>query len=73
VQVPLLDLKAQYSSIKTDIESAIAEVLQSQRFILGPKVEECEEAIALYCGCPHAIGKRCFISMPDGREHWPRR
>lgn len=56
MQVPLLDLKAQYSLIKTDVESAIAEVLQSQRFILGPKVEECEEAIARYCGCPHAIG-----------------
>jgi hypothetical protein len=37
MQVPLLDLKAQYSLIKTDVESAIAEVLQSQRFILGPK------------------------------------
>jgi dTDP-4-amino-4,6-dideoxygalactose transaminase len=56
MQVPLLDLKAQYSLIKTDVESAVAEVLQSQRFILGPKVEECEEAIARYCGCPHAIG-----------------
>lgn len=56
MQVPLLDLKAQYSLIKTDVESAIAEVLQSQRFILGPQVEECEEAIARYCGCPHAIG-----------------
>ena len=56
MQVPLLDLKAQYSLIKTDVESAIAEVLQSQQFILGPKVEECEEAIARYCGCAHAIG-----------------
>jgi dTDP-4-amino-4,6-dideoxygalactose transaminase len=56
MQVPLLDLKAQYSLIKTDVESAVAEVLQSQRFILGPKVEECEEAIARYCGCSHAIG-----------------
>ena len=56
MHVPLLDLKAQYSLIKTDVESAIAEVLQSQRFILGPKVEECEAAIARYCGCSHAIG-----------------
>jgi dTDP-4-amino-4,6-dideoxygalactose transaminase len=56
MQVPLLDLKAQYSSIKTEVESAIAEVMQSQLFILGPKVEECEEAIARYCGCAHAIG-----------------
>ena len=56
MQVPLLDLKAQYSLIKTEVESAIAEVMQSQLFILGPKVEECEEAIARYCGCAHAIG-----------------
>ena len=56
MQVPLLDLKAQYSSIKTDVESAIAEVMQSQHFILGPKVEECEKAIAQYCGCAQAIG-----------------
>jgi len=56
MQVPLLDLKAQYSPIKTEVESAIAEVMQSQLFILGPKVEECEEAIARYCNCAHAIG-----------------
>jgi dTDP-4-amino-4,6-dideoxygalactose transaminase len=56
MQVPLLDLKAQYSLIKTEVESAIADVMQSQLFILGRKVEECEKAIARYCGCPHAIG-----------------
>jgi dTDP-4-amino-4,6-dideoxygalactose transaminase len=56
MQVPLLDLKAQYSPIKTEVESAIADVMQSQLFILGPKVEECEEAIARYCSCAQAIG-----------------
>jgi dTDP-4-amino-4,6-dideoxygalactose transaminase len=56
MQVPVLDLKAQYSPIKTEVESAIAEVMQSQLFISGPKVEECEEAIARYCSCAHAIG-----------------
>jgi len=56
MQVPLLDLKAQYSPIKTEVESAVAEVMQSQLFILGPQVEECEEAIARYCSCAHAIG-----------------
>ena len=56
MEVPLLDLRAQYSTIKAEIESAIAEVMQSQHFILGPKVEECEKAIAQYCGCAHAIG-----------------
>src|SRR6266436_6204447 len=49
MHVPLLDLKAQYATI-------IAEVMESQHFILGPKVEECEKAIAQYSGCSHAVG-----------------
>jgi hypothetical protein len=36
--VPLLDLKAQYAAIKADVDAAIAEVFESQHFILGPKV-----------------------------------
>jgi dTDP-4-amino-4,6-dideoxygalactose transaminase len=56
MQVPLLDLKAQYATIRRDIESAIAEVMESQHFILGPKVEACEAAIAKYSNCGHAVG-----------------
>jgi dTDP-4-amino-4,6-dideoxygalactose transaminase len=56
MEVPLLDLKAQYRSIKAEIDAAIAEVIESQHFILGPKVVECEAAIASYSGCSHAIG-----------------
>ncbi len=56
MNVPLLDLKAQYLSIKPDIDAAIAEVCESQKFILGPQVKACEEAIAKYCGCAHAVG-----------------
>jgi dTDP-4-amino-4,6-dideoxygalactose transaminase len=56
MNVPLLDLKAQYLAIKADVDTAIAEVLESQHFILGPKVEACEKAIARYCGCTHAVG-----------------
>jgi dTDP-4-amino-4,6-dideoxygalactose transaminase len=56
MKVPLLDLKAQYRSLKPEIDSAIAEVMESQHFILGPKVQECEEAIARYSGCPFAVG-----------------
>jgi len=56
MNVPLLDLKAQYRAIKPEIDAAIEEVLESQHFILGPKVEECEKAIARYCGCSHAVG-----------------
>jgi len=56
MNVPLLDLKAQYRAIKADVDAAIAEVLESQHFILGPKVEQCEQAIARYCGCTHGVG-----------------
>jgi len=56
MNVPLLDLKAQYASIKAEINAAVAEVFESQHFILGPKVEQCEKAIAAYSGCSHAIG-----------------
>src|SRR5881296_2482092 len=56
MNVPLLDLSAQYLAIKADVDAAIAEVLQSQHFILGPTVERCEQAIARYCGCAHGVG-----------------
>jgi dTDP-4-amino-4,6-dideoxygalactose transaminase len=56
MNVPLLDLKAQYASIKADVDKAIAEVLESQHFILGAKVEECEKAIAKYSACAYGIG-----------------
>jgi dTDP-4-amino-4,6-dideoxygalactose transaminase len=56
MRVPLLDLKAQYSTIKSEIEAAIAEVMDSQHFILGPKVEQCEIAIAKYSTCEYAVG-----------------
>lgn len=56
MNVPLLDLKAQYLAIKADVDAAIAEVLESQHFILGPKVEMLENAIARYSGCSHAVG-----------------
>ncbi len=56
MHVPLLDLKAQYETIKAEIDAAIAEVMLSQHFILGPRVDACERAIAEYCGCPFGVG-----------------
>ncbi|UCG52590.1 MAG: DegT/DnrJ/EryC1/StrS family aminotransferase [Candidatus Latescibacterota bacterium] len=54
--VPLLDLKAQFAGIKEEIMAAVAEVMESQYFILGPKVREFEEAVAVYSNCKHAVG-----------------
>jgi dTDP-4-amino-4,6-dideoxygalactose transaminase len=56
MNVPLLDLKAQYLSIKSEVDAAVAEVFESQHFILGPKVEQCEKLVAAYSSCSHAIG-----------------
>jgi len=54
--VKLLDLVPQYEGIKDEIRAAIDEVLSTQQFILGRKVEEFEAAIARYCGVKHAVG-----------------
>jgi len=43
MKVPLLDLKAQYASIKEEIRTAVDDVFDSQYFILGPKVKELEQ------------------------------
>jgi dTDP-4-amino-4,6-dideoxygalactose transaminase len=56
MKIPLLDLKAQYRALKPELDAAIAEVMESQHFILGPKVQECETAIARYSGCSFAVG-----------------
>jgi len=56
MKVPLLDLKAQYATIRDEIETAVKEVFESQYFILGPKVKAFENEVASYCGVRHAIG-----------------
>ena len=56
MNVPLLDLKRQYQTIKDEINEAIAEVVETQGFRLGPKVTELEESIASYCGTKRAVG-----------------
>lgn len=54
--IPLLDLKAQYASIREDVRVALDRVIDSQHFILGPEVEAFEREIAAYTGCAFAIG-----------------
>lgn len=55
-RIPILDLRRQYQSIKSEIDQAIQRVVESGRFILGPEVESFEAEIAAYLGVPHAIG-----------------
>jgi len=54
--VPLLDLKTQYAALREEIEPAIAEVVETQSFVLGPRVERLERAVADYVGSTSAIG-----------------
>lgn len=56
MNVPLLDLQAQYATIKKDVRAAVDGVLESQRFILGEHVAALENEIASFCGTPFAIG-----------------
>jgi dTDP-4-amino-4,6-dideoxygalactose transaminase len=55
IRVPFLDLKAQYQSIKPEIDDAIARVLDSGQFVLGSEVAEFEREFAAYCGASQCI------------------
>ena len=54
--IPLTDLKKQSQTIQQEIDTAIREVLQETKFILGPQVELLEKEIARYCGTKFAAG-----------------
>lgn len=54
--ISLVDLTAQYHSIKKEIDAAVLSTLESGHFILGPQVIKFEESIASYLGVKHAIG-----------------
>jgi dTDP-4-amino-4,6-dideoxygalactose transaminase len=56
MNVPLLDLKEQNQSVRTEIEAAITRVLDTNAFILGGEVAELERELAAYCGTKYAIG-----------------
>lgn len=53
--IPLLDLKAQYLSLKEEMDQAILKVLDSAKFILGPEMKSLEQEIARYCGVDEAV------------------
>ena len=54
--IPYLDLKAQYHSIKSEIDVAVTAVLESGQFVLGPEVGAFEEEFAAYCHASFAVG-----------------
>jgi len=56
MKIPLLDLQAQFATIREEVLSAVMHVFESQRFILGENVSRLESLAADYCGCRHAVG-----------------
>lgn len=56
MKVPLLDLKAQYKTLKNELDEALIKTAESQYFILGPEVEKLEKAMCEYLECKFAIG-----------------
>ncbi|MBN1846620.1 MAG: DegT/DnrJ/EryC1/StrS family aminotransferase [Sedimentisphaerales bacterium] len=56
MKVPFLDLKAQYESIRPEVNQALQQVLDKTAFAGGPFVSRFEEEFAAYCGCAHAVG-----------------
>ena len=56
MKIPLLDLKAQYRTIKDRVLEVTEQIYESQYFILGPQVESLEKKIADYCRVGHAVG-----------------
>lgn len=62
MKVPLLDLKAQYATLREEILAVTEEVFESQYFILGPQVEKLETQIAEYCTT------RCALGVSSGSD-----
>ncbi len=56
MKVPLLDLKAQYKTIKSDIDAALIRMAESQSLILGPEVELLENNLNEYLQCKYSVG-----------------
>ena len=56
MNIPLVDLKENYRSIKKEIDRTIQDVLDSSSFIMGPFVKKFEENFARFCQVKHSIG-----------------
>jgi dTDP-4-amino-4,6-dideoxygalactose transaminase len=53
--IPFVDLKAQYETIRDEVNAAVLRVLESAQFVLGPEVEAFEREFAAYCGARHCV------------------
>ena len=56
MKVPLIDLQAQYASVRETVRQAVDRVFESQQFVMGPEVAALEKEVAAYCQTNEAIG-----------------
>ena len=56
MQIPLVDLRAQYQTIKSEVMAAFEEVLENMQLFLGPQSQAFEYEFAAYCGCQYGVG-----------------
>jgi dTDP-4-amino-4,6-dideoxygalactose transaminase len=56
MSIPLVDLKAQYQTIKGDIDPVVLDIMQRAAFVLGKEVRDLEKVFARYCQVTHAVG-----------------
>ncbi|APW62374.1 DegT/DnrJ/EryC1/StrS family aminotransferase [Paludisphaera borealis] len=56
VNVPALNLRAQYQTIRDEIEPVVRQVLETQGFVMGPEVSSLEAEISEYVGAAHSVG-----------------
>ena len=54
--VPLFDTSTPLLGVREELRAAVARVLDSERYILGPEVSAFESEFSAYCGCEHAVG-----------------
>lgn len=68
LRVPLADLAAQYRSIQPAIDAAVARVLQSGRYVLGPEIEQFENALAQYLTLPGSPQPPQVVALSSGTD-----
>src|SRR5713226_7889366 len=56
MQIPLVDLQAQYQTIKHEVMAAFEVVLENMQLFLGPQTQAFEHEFATYCGCRYGVG-----------------
>lgn len=56
MQIPLVDLRAQYQTIKHEVMASFEDVLEHMRLFLGPQCQAFEQEFATYCGCQYGVG-----------------